>query len=246
MTASIDQPHPSVRESRGHSFPEFEWLARFDPAYENARRGLTAAVWVPEDPALPIKYREVIASVILAMRGYHTIDAHLRRAIENGATVRQLVEALQTATVPGGMTCLHFALPHLKALHEEYGDAPNADDSDAGAAKTAGHAMTVWEWLADFDPDFNSARTAYTATVWTPSNPVLPVKVREMIAAAVLAYRGYPTVEAHLRRAVQEGASLREVVEAMEVAAMPGGAPCLHFALPHLMKLADDIEAGRL
>jgi alkylhydroperoxidase/carboxymuconolactone decarboxylase family protein YurZ len=106
--------------------------------------------------------------------------------------------------------------------------------------------MSVWEWLAEFDPDYNRARAAYAASVWTPSHPTLPVTIREMVAAAVLAYRGYPTVDAHLRRAVREGATLREVVEAMEVAAIPGGAPCLHYALPYLIKLADDIETGNV
>lgn len=242
MTGS--RPTPTVRPSRGHHFPEFDWLAEFDPEYENVRRALTAKMWTPDDPALSIKDREIIASVILALRGYHTVDKHLRRAIEHGATVRQLVEAFQVATVPGGLPCLHFVLPHLQALYAEHGDADAEADGDAGTATTAGHAMSAWEWLAEFDPDYDAVRTAYTATAWTPADPALPVKTRELVAAAVLAFRGYPTIEAHLRRAIREGATLREAVEAMEVAAIPGGAPCLHFALPYLKTLSDEIEDG--
>lgn len=244
MTSS--QPAPTVRPSQGHSFPEFDWLAEFDPEYENVRRGLTAMVWTPDDPALAVKDREIIASVILGLRAYPTIDKHLRRALEHGATVRELVEAFQVATVPGGFPVLHFALPYLETLQAEHGDASTRTDGDPPTAVTPGHAMPAWDWLAEFDPAFDAARTTYTATVWTPDDSTLPVKTRELVAAAVLAFRAYPTVDAHLRRAIQEGASLREAVEAMQVAAIPGGAPCLHFALPHLKALSEDIEAGRL
>ncbi|MND00666.1 hypothetical protein D3C83_193640 [compost metagenome] len=51
-------------------------------------------------------------------------------------------------------------------------------------------------------------------------------------------------MDGHLRRAVREGASVMELVEAMEVAAMPGGFPVLHYALPFLMKLDEEIKAG--
>ena len=36
----------------------------------------------------------------------------------------------------------------------------------------------------------------------------------------------------------------KELLEAMEVAALPGGFPLLHYALPFLMKLHEEIEAG--
>jgi alkylhydroperoxidase/carboxymuconolactone decarboxylase family protein YurZ len=72
----------------------------------------------------------------------------------------------------------------------------------------------------------------------------LPVKVREMCACAILAYRAFPTIDGHFRRAIREGATVMELLEAMEVAALPGGFPLLHYALPFLMKLNEEIEAG--
>ena len=64
-----------------HAFKEFEWLARIDPAFEQARRNLGLLVWTPAAPALPVKYREIIAAVILGCRAYPSIDVHLRRAL---------------------------------------------------------------------------------------------------------------------------------------------------------------------
>jgi alkylhydroperoxidase/carboxymuconolactone decarboxylase family protein YurZ len=70
------------------------------------------------------------------------------------------------------------------------------------------------------------------------------VKIRELVASAVLAYRAFPTLEAHLRRAVREGASMMELVEALESAALPGGFPVLHYALPFLDSIQREVEQG--
>ena len=61
----------------------------------------------------------------------------------------------------------------------------------------------------------------------------------------VLAYRAYPSIEQHLRRAYREGASMRELIEAMECAAQPGGGPTLSFALKYLALIEADIQAGK-
>ena len=106
--------------------------------------------------------------------------------------------------------------------------------------------MREWAWLDAVDPAYDGARRDITALVWTPRAPALPVRIRELVASAVLAYRAFPTLDAHLRRAVREGASIRELVETMETAALPGGFPVLHFALPFLRAIHDDIEKGAL
>src|SRR5438067_69575 len=112
----------SLREmtaKRGYGWPEWEWLAQKDPAFERARLTFGAQVFTPENPALPVKYRELIASVILAFRGYPTVGDHLRRALREGATIQEAIEAFEVATVPGGMPILHFALPYLIEAEKE-------------------------------------------------------------------------------------------------------------------------------
>jgi alkylhydroperoxidase/carboxymuconolactone decarboxylase family protein YurZ len=105
--------------------------------------------------------------------------------------------------------------------------------------------MREWAWLDAVDPSYDAARRDITAFVWTPRAPALPVKIRELVASAVLAYRAFPTLDAHLRRAVREGATVLEALEAMEAAALPGGFPVLHYALPFLNAIHDDIEQGK-
>lgn len=241
-----------------HASREFDWLARMDPAYEAARRRLATQAWTPESPALAVKYREIIAAVILGCRAYPTIDVHLRRALAEGATLREVVEGFETAAILGGFPAIHYALPFMTALHEEFGDQILGDarltppaqlakaDAPAPAARgpAVSRGMREWAWLDAVDPAFEQAHQDLTRLVWTPTAPALPVKIRELVASAVLAYRAFPTLDGHLRRAVREGASVREAVEAMEVAALPGGFPVIHFALPFLMVIQDEVEAG--
>lgn len=250
--ANINQP---VTKTLPPSFREFEWLARIDPAYDEARCNLGRLVWAPAAPALAVKYREIIAAVILGCRSYPSIDVHLRRALAEGATLREVLEGFQTAAILGGFPALHYALPFMIALHEEFGDKilgepvraailKKTEDGTRPATGAVSRGMREWAWLDAIDPAFEGAHQALTALVWTPTAPALPVKIRELVASAVLAYRAFPTLDGHLRRAVREGASVREAVEAMEVAALPGGFPVIHYALPFLMVIHDEVEAG--
>ena len=245
-----------------HAINAFEWLARIDPAFDDARRHLARLVSAPAAPALAVKYREIIAAVILGCRSYPTIELHLRRALAAGATLREVLEGFQDAAILGGFPALHYALPFMMALHEEFGDTILDGPDGKGKGKpsavapiTSGVAgspftspvsrgMREWAWLDAVDPAYDGARRDITALVWTPVTPALPVKIRELVASAVLAYRAFPTIDGHLRRAVRVGASVREAVEAMEAAALPGGFPVLHYALPFLNAIHDEVEAG--
>ena len=73
------------------------------PEYVEARKPLSE-LSIGEGKALPIKYREMVIIGILAYRGGNLdgILAHMRRAIQYGATKRELLEAIQSAAVPGG------------------------------------------------------------------------------------------------------------------------------------------------
>jgi alkylhydroperoxidase/carboxymuconolactone decarboxylase family protein YurZ len=124
------------------------------------------------------------------------------------------------------------------------GAEPTGQDASAPRTRAVSGGMREWAYLDSVDPAFDRARRAITAFVWTPQAPALPVKVRELVACAVLAYRAFPTLDAHLRRAVREGAHMTELIEALESAALPGGFPVLHYALPFLDAIQREIEQG--
>src|SRR5258708_19752879 len=84
-----------------YGYPWAEWLAREDAAYGAARAPLSA-LSVGEGKELSIKHREMVIIGILAFRGREDgVVAHMRRAVEHGATKRELLEAIQAAAVPG-------------------------------------------------------------------------------------------------------------------------------------------------
>src|SRR5207247_2952388 len=86
-----------------YGYAYWEWVAREDPEYAKARIPLSE-LSVGEGKALAIKYREMVIIGILAYRGagQEGMLAHMRRAIQHGATKRELLEAIESAAVPGG------------------------------------------------------------------------------------------------------------------------------------------------
>jgi len=117
-------PAHAVDSTRGYSFPVFEILQELDPEYDNARRAMTGWVYTPVNPVIPAKYHEVIAGVVLASRFYPSMETHFRRALSEGVTMLEIIEALEAAAVPGGGPTLHFGLTALTKIHAEGKDAP--------------------------------------------------------------------------------------------------------------------------
>jgi alkylhydroperoxidase/carboxymuconolactone decarboxylase family protein YurZ len=231
--------------SKPGSYPiaGYDWLLGFDREFEESRRKLAAVVW-KDGGALPLKYREIVAVTTLSFMAYPTIETHIRRALAAGAKFKEVVEALQTVCTPGGHPCLHHAMPHLKKIQAELGDKANegAAPGESHPARTARHALTVWPWMQEHYPEYEHARGAVVSLLWTPQAPVLAVKYREICAAMILALRFYPTVPNHMRRAIAEGATLQEIVEAVQVTALLGGMCVLHFCLPFLKEIQEEMK----
>ena len=101
----------------GYDF--WNWLAREDPEYVKARQPLSA-VSLGEGKALSIKHKEMVIMGILAYRGRADgVVARMRRAIEHGATKRELLDAIEAAAVPGGGPTLSEGVKALMELDQE-------------------------------------------------------------------------------------------------------------------------------
>jgi alkylhydroperoxidase/carboxymuconolactone decarboxylase family protein YurZ len=109
-----------AQDASPYGYPFWEWVAREDPEYVRARKPLTD-LSVGEGKALPIKYREMVIIGVLAFRGSSEdgLIAHMRRAIEHGATKRELLEAIQSAAVPGGGPCFAAGAQAMMRLDNE-------------------------------------------------------------------------------------------------------------------------------
>lgn len=116
---AIAGEHRALAQERGYHFPTFEWLAEKDPEFEQARLAYVRMTYTRPGNELPVRYKELIASAILAFRGYPSLKLHLARALREGASVREVLEAMEVASVPGGMASLHFAVDALIEIEQE-------------------------------------------------------------------------------------------------------------------------------
>ena len=111
----------------------------------------------------------------------------------------------------------------------------SAPKSRHAAASPYGYAWT--EWLAGEDPEYMAARQPVSA-LSTGEGKELSIKYREMVIIGILAFRGRDEgVVAHMRRAVEHGATKRELLEAVYAAAVPGGGPTLSSGVQGIMEL---------
>ena len=102
-----------------YGYPYWDWVAREDPAYVQARQPLSE-LSIGEGKELSIKHREMVIIGILAYRSRHDgVVAHMRRAIAHGATKRELLEAMQAAAVPGGGPTFSTGVQALMQLDNE-------------------------------------------------------------------------------------------------------------------------------
>ena len=105
-----------AKKARGYMFPEWEYVIEKDPEFFEAYNNLYQKC-LTDGKALPAKTRELIAIGILAFRGQESaVLTHARRALKLGATREEILEAIETAFVPGGGPTLRVGLSALLKL----------------------------------------------------------------------------------------------------------------------------------
>jgi len=138
MPAKTTPPSDDVSNPYGYS--EMDWAAQLDPAYAAARAAVRR-LSVGEDGTLSVKVKELIVLGVLASRGLqYGVEAHMRRAIDYGATKEELFEAIKAAAVPGGGVAYSVGVRALQALEQD-GAFPPARPS-APAPRRRGKAAT--------------------------------------------------------------------------------------------------------
>src|SRR5215813_1324095 len=117
MPAKITQPSKDVKNPYGYT--EMDWAAQLDPAYAAARAEVRR-LSVGEEGTLSVKVKEFVVMGVLASRGLqYGVAAHMRRALEYGATKEELFEAIKAAAVPGGGVAYSVGIRALQALEHD-------------------------------------------------------------------------------------------------------------------------------
>ena len=110
-------------------------------------------------------------------------------------------------------------------------------------AKERGYMPAAWAYVADKDVDFLEAyNNLYEKGL--SAGKTLPLKTREFVAIAILAFRGNENgVYEHAKRALKHGATMQELFEAIETTIIPGGAPTFGTGLRALMRIEKEEKA---
>ena len=114
------------------------------------------------------------------------------------------------------------------------------DAKQAFEKTSLGAQNTAYEVIAKLDPEyFEKLKGLYVDGTFGREG-ALPRKTKELIMVGVAcALRVQRGIRIHSERALTLGASPREVLEAMEVAAIPGGMPGLWLGVETLQKILE-------
>ncbi len=106
--------------------------------------------------------------------------------------------------------------------------------------KERGYMHPTWVYMVDKDVDFmESYNNLYERGL--TNGKALAAKTRELIAIAILAFRGQENaVYLHAKRALILGATKQELLEAIETTIIPGGAPTFGTGLSALMRIEEE------
>jgi alkylhydroperoxidase/carboxymuconolactone decarboxylase family protein YurZ len=237
--------------------PAWQSLLDTDPRFFETFVELAAAS--RRSLALDPKVKELVCVAVNAAATHlfePGIRAHVRRALELGATKEELLEVLQlTSTL--GIHASTVGVPLLlEATSESDSDShPGSDTSgepldDRRAALKAdfeakrGYWHGFWDGLLELDPEFFQAYVDFSAYPW--ESGVLEPKVKELIYTAFDASATHmyvPGLRQHIENALGYGATPAEVMEVFELASTIGIHGYL-VGLPILLEELDRAEGG--
>jgi len=212
-----------------------EFFARFTELAEVPRRSTVL------DP----KVKELVCLAVDAAATHMYapgIREHARRAIDLGATRKELLEVLQLTSTLG----IHATTVGVPVLVEALGEREIAPLDERRQALKAdfeakrGYWHDFWNGLLELDPDFFEAYVGFSAHPW--EHGVLEPKVKELIYTAFDASATHmyvPGLRQHIENALAYGATPAEVMEVFELASTIG----IHGYLAALPIVLEELEA---
>ena len=189
-----------------------------------------------QDQLLSTQFRELIATLMLAVVGHQRFAArHIRRLYRLGVTSQVIVDAFWAASpfigrahVLTGIRCIHLAndASNLEGTLPPGGAPTSLTDFAELHLNNTGPGSRIladtpeWQLVADLDPRLAELTLAFYEAVMGDSRSwTLPGAARELIAIVCLAWRGMLDLAVdHVRVALACGVDSRRVLEALSAA----------------------------
>jgi alkylhydroperoxidase/carboxymuconolactone decarboxylase family protein YurZ len=266
MSSPTDESEPDVQElkssfveARDYWHPAFDHLLRLDPEFFAKYFDLSTHAW--REGTLDPKVKHLIYVAVHTSPATHLSPEetrkHIGNALDNGATVREILTVLELLSTAG----IHSVLKGVPIIAEEGGTPEPESDAEAEAQAAARETFEarrgywddgLWAELLAIDHEFLEHYTEYSAHVAhyssddDPADPDdLDPLVKEYIYIALDAslpafYLG--GLRAHIKNALEYGASHREVLEVLELTSELG----IHSVTNGLPILAEEAAARGL
>lgn len=103
--------------SLGAGNSAYEVIAKLDPEYFGYLKGLYVDGTFGRKGALPRKTKELImVGITCALNRPRGVRLHTERALESGATPKEILEAVEVAAIPGGLPGLWLGVETLQEI----------------------------------------------------------------------------------------------------------------------------------
>ncbi len=251
MALSADQE--AIKEEfikvRGTWSDAWETILELDPTFMRAYSDFSSVPWRKNH--LDDKTKELIYITVDANATHMYLPgvrAHIKKALEFGATVQEIMEVLELAATLG-IHAMNIGVPILVEVLTEKGlrtgPAPLSEYQEqvkADFTKTRGYWHEFWDEMLELDAELFAAYTEFSSIPWRQGT--LEPKVKEFIyiafdtAATHLYVKG---LKLHIENALGYGATPQEILEIMEIASTLG----IHAVTTGAVILAEEVAARK-
>lgn len=105
------------KASLGADNTAYEIIAKFDPEYFQHLKGIYVDGTFGREGALPRKTKELImVGICCALQRPRGVRLHTERALNAGASPREVLEAMEISAIPGGMPGLWLGADTLQEV----------------------------------------------------------------------------------------------------------------------------------
>jgi alkylhydroperoxidase/carboxymuconolactone decarboxylase family protein YurZ len=249
LTARQQEVKDEFIRVRGTWGESWEAMLRLDPDFLATYIDFSAVPWRKNH--LDTKTKEFIYIVVdSAVTHLHApgVRQHIKAALAAGATPQEIMEVLEcTATL--SIHAMNVGVPVLTEILAEKGIRTEPAELNeyqerlkADFTRNRGYWNPTWDEMLELDPELFDAYTEYSSHPW--KNGTLSPKMREFIYMAfdTSATHLYKVgLKLHIENALGYGATVGEILEVMEIAAVIG----IHSVALGAPILLEEVEAAK-
>jgi alkylhydroperoxidase/carboxymuconolactone decarboxylase family protein YurZ len=232
------------QDELGYWHEGFELLLEFDPEFLDVFRDFVAHPW--KEGPLPPKTKALIGvGVNASPTTLHEegMRAHIENAFEHGATVDEIVEVFELASVLG----IHSISTGASILIDEAG-LPDPSEEDLEAQERIRQEFKDKRdyWNQGKEPRLKIDHEHFKHYTRWSAHPyqhgALDVKTKELVFIAIdaaVTHTYESGLRSHIQNALEQGATREEILEALQLATSLGLHP-LRDGLPILAEVAEE------